>query len=107
VGERKRNCDVDRTDRRELAGEGVDGIQLGASEEFCKHGDKSSIKVGNFLISLTAENSIAYFVQNAVIRHYVLKKICGGERKVTGGWRKLHYEQLHDLYFFFSLAQQS
>jgi hypothetical protein len=40
-------------DRRVLAGEGVDDIQLGAAEDFCKHGNKSSIKVVNFLISLT------------------------------------------------------
>jgi hypothetical protein len=30
----------------------------------------------------------------------VLRKICGLERdEVTGGWRKLYNEELHNLYF--------
>jgi len=31
--------------------------------------------------------------------NWVLRKIFGSERKeVTGGWRKLHNEELHDFY---------
>jgi hypothetical protein len=34
-----------------------------------------------------------------VFKNRVLRKICGPKRqKVTGGWRKLHKEELHDLY---------
>jgi hypothetical protein len=34
-----------------------------------------------------------------VFKNRVLRRICGPKRDdVTGGWRKLHKEELHDLY---------
>jgi hypothetical protein len=34
-----------------------------------------------------------------VFESWVLRRICGPKRdEVTGGWRKLHNEELHDLY---------
>jgi hypothetical protein len=33
-----------------------------------------------------------------VFKNRVLRRIFGPQREVTGGWRKLHSEELHNLY---------
>jgi hypothetical protein len=41
-----------------------------------------------------------------VFENSVLSRICGPKRdEVTGGWRKLHNEELHDLYSSSSLIR--
>jgi hypothetical protein len=41
-----------------------------------------------------------------VLENRVMRRIFGLERdEVTGGWRKLHKEELHDLYFSSSIIR--
>jgi hypothetical protein len=43
-----------------------------------------------------------------VFENRVLRKIFGSKRgKVTGQWRKLHNEELHDLYLSLNIIQVS
>jgi hypothetical protein len=38
-----------------------------------------------------------------VFKDRLLRRIFGLKREITGGWRKLHNEELHSLYFFPSI----
>jgi hypothetical protein len=41
-----------------------------------------------------------------VFENRVLRRICEPKRdEVTGGWRKLHNEELHNLYFYPSIIR--
>jgi hypothetical protein len=72
-----------------------------SSEDSCLLSNNVKIKIyKTIILPLVLYGCEACLTQRMAVFEYMLMRMFGSKREeVTGGWRKLHNEELHNLYF--------